>query len=82
MAMLLAGLLAYGRLSGDSEIVALRAAGASIARIVAPAGLMAILVAVVAFAVDETMVPWAASTGMNHDEATLPKSSIPNIFRR
>lgn len=65
MAMLLASLLAFGRLSGDSEIVALRAAGASIARIVAPAGAMAIVVAIVAFAVDETVVPWAASTGAN-----------------
>jgi lipopolysaccharide export system permease protein len=65
MAMLLAGLLAYGRLSGDSEIVALRAAGASISRIVAPAGVMAIVVALIAFVVDETTVPWAASTGMN-----------------
>ena len=65
MAMLLAGLLAFGRLSGDSEIVALRAAGASIGRIVAPAGVMAIVVALIAFAVDETVVPWAASTGTN-----------------
>jgi len=65
MAMLLASLLAYGRLSGDSEIVALRAAGTSIGRIVAPAGAMAILVACLAFAVDETIVPWAASTGTN-----------------
>jgi len=65
MAMLLAGLLGFGRMSGDSEIVALRAAGASIGRIVAPAGAMAILVALIAFAVDETIVPWAASTGMS-----------------
>lgn len=64
MAMLLAGLLAFGRLSGDSEIVAMRAAGASIGRIVAPAGAMAIVVALIAFALDETIVPWAASTGM------------------
>src|SRR5579863_2606243 len=65
MAMLLAGLLGFGRLSGDSEIIALRAAGASIARIVLPAGIMAIAVAVLAFGIDETLVPWAASTGMN-----------------
>src|SRR6188474_1121489 len=38
MATLLAGLLAFGRLSSDSEIVALRAAGASIGRIMRPVG--------------------------------------------
>lgn len=85
MAMLLASLLAFGRLSGDSEIVALRAAGASIGRIVAPAGAMAIVVAIVAFAVDETVVPWAASTGTGMmkeiakklDPASIQTLSIP-----
>ncbi|MHB8637050.1 MAG: LptF/LptG family permease [Fimbriimonadaceae bacterium] len=85
MAMLLAGLLAFGRLSGDSEVVAMRAAGASITRIVAPAGVMAILVALIAFIVDETVVPWAASTGTSMmaeiakklDPAHIQTLSIP-----
>jgi lipopolysaccharide export system permease protein len=63
MATLLSGLLAFGRLSGDSEIVALRAAGASIYRIVAPVAVFSIVVAVVAFVVDETVVPFAARRG-------------------
>ena len=37
MSMLLAALMAYGQLSSDSEIVAMRSVGASIYRIVAPA---------------------------------------------
>jgi lipopolysaccharide export system permease protein len=61
MATLLAGLLAFGRLSGDSEIIALRAAGASIYRIVAPVVAFSIVVAGISFAVDETLVPYAAS---------------------
>ncbi len=49
MAMLLAGLLGFGRLSGDSEIIALRAGGASIVRMIAPVAVMALLVAMPAF---------------------------------
>jgi lipopolysaccharide export system permease protein len=60
MSMLLAGLLGFGRLSGDSEIIAMRAAGASIGRIVRPVAIFALAVAIVAFAVDETLVPTAA----------------------
>jgi lipopolysaccharide export system permease protein len=57
MAMLLATLLAFGRLSSDSEIVAMRAAGASIYRIVWPALLFSMVVAALAYALTETVVP-------------------------
>ncbi|HZH98440.1 MAG TPA: LptF/LptG family permease [Fimbriimonadaceae bacterium] len=63
MAMLLAALLAFGRLSSDSEVVALRAAGASIGRIMVPVAVFSFLVAGIAFAVNETLVPYAASRG-------------------
>ena len=59
MAALLAGLLAFGRLSGDSEIVALRAAGASIGRAMMPVAWFGIVIAAVAFGVDECVVPIA-----------------------
>ncbi|MBR7518595.1 LptF/LptG family permease, partial [Mycobacterium tuberculosis] len=36
MSMLLASLLSFGRLSGDHEITALKAAGVSLFRIIAP----------------------------------------------
>ncbi|MBC8066550.1 MAG: LptF/LptG family permease, partial [Chlorobia bacterium] len=60
MSMLLASLLAFGRLSSDSEIVAIRAAGVSLFRIIAPVSVFAILVAAVAFVTNETIVPMAA----------------------
>jgi len=63
MAVLLAALLAFGRLSSDSEIVALRAAGSSVGRIMVPVGAFGVVVAMFAFFVNETVVPWAAYQG-------------------
>ena len=60
MSMLLAGLLGFGRLSSDSEIVALKAGGASVPRIILPVALFSVLVAMVAFAFNEMVVPSAA----------------------
>lgn len=60
MAVLLAALLAFGRLSSDSEIVALRAAGASILRIVAPVMAFGLVISIVSFEFNETVVPWAS----------------------
>lgn len=60
MSTLLSSLLAFGRLSNDSEIVALRAAGASLFRVMRPVALFAFLVAAIVFAVNETVVPAAS----------------------
>lgn len=60
MAMLLAGLLGFGRLSGDSEITALKAAGVSIGRMMVPVAGLSICVAAVALLVNETVVPAAS----------------------
>jgi lipopolysaccharide export system permease protein len=60
MALLLGALLAFGRLSGDSEITAIRAAGVSLYRIVAPVALFSLIVAGLAFYMNEQMVPAAA----------------------
>ena len=60
MAVLLSTLLAFGRLSSDSEIVAIKAAGTSLPRIMAPVALFGILVAFLAFFTDETVVSAAA----------------------
>jgi len=57
MAMLLGALLGYSRLSSDNEIVALRSCGVSLYRIVRPALLVGLLVAVLNFAFDQTVVP-------------------------
>lgn len=63
MAALLSTLLSFGRLSGDSEIVALRAAGASLGRIMAPVAAFGLVVALVSFFVNEQIVPAAAFKG-------------------
>lgn len=60
MAVLLATLLAFGRLSGDSEITALKASGASLLRILRPVALFGIAVGVISFIFNEALVPHAA----------------------
>lgn len=64
MAVLLASLLAFGRLSGDSEIVALRAAGTSLMRIMVTVGVFGMAVSVLAFVFNESLVPAAAIRGV------------------
>ncbi|MCW3097114.1 MAG: putative permease [Chthonomonadaceae bacterium] len=61
MAMLLAGLLGFGRLSADREIVAIFAAGIAFPRTARIVLIMGALVSIVAYAWNDTVVP-AAST--------------------
>jgi lipopolysaccharide export system permease protein len=61
MAVLVAGLLAFGRLSSDSELVAVRAAGASMLRIVMPVMAFSLIIAIVTFICNDRIVPPAAS---------------------
>ena len=63
MALLLSTLLSFGRLSQDSEIVALRAAGAGLSRIMAPVAAFGLFVAIISFWVNEQVVPAAAFKG-------------------
>lgn len=60
MSMLLGALLAFGRLSGDSEIVALRAGGASIYRIIFPVAIFSLAVAGLTYVLNDTVVPNSA----------------------
>ncbi len=59
MAMLLGTLLALQRLSGESEITAMKAGGISLARIVAPLMLVGFVVSLLALVVQELFVPLA-----------------------
>lgn len=63
MSMLLASLLAFGRLSGDSEITALKACGVSLFRIMAPVVMVSLIISGATVALNEFVVPqadWAA----------------------
>ncbi len=55
MSMLLGTLIAFGRLSSDHELVALRAAGYSLARIVAPVFALGLVMSVTAFLINEKL---------------------------
>jgi len=59
MAVLLATFITYGRLSSDSELVALRSCGLSIYRLVLPAILLSFVVTGITFAFNERIVPAA-----------------------
>lgn len=61
MGLLLGTLLAFGRLSGDSEHIALYACGISFYRIARPVAVTGLVVGVLAIAWNETVVPTATS---------------------
>ena len=61
MSMLLGTLLTFGRLSGSSEITAMKSCGISFSRIAAPAIFMGLVVSIGAIAFNEYVVPWANS---------------------
>ncbi len=58
MALLLAILVAFGRMSSDSEIIALRASGFSLYRLLRPVGLFALAAAVLTFFLSVYARPW------------------------
>lgn len=59
MSMLLASLLTIGRLSGNSEITAMKSCGISFYRIAAPAIVLGAFVSVFAVFFNEYVVPWS-----------------------
>lgn len=79
MSMLLASLLAFGRLSGSSEITAMRSGGISFFRLAAPVFIVAFFVSLFAVAFNEIVVP-KANAGYNYivkneiERNTAPKS--------
>jgi lipopolysaccharide export system permease protein len=59
MSMLLASLMAYSRLSSDSEIIALRSIGISIYRIILPAFVMSVAIVGITFFLNNFLAPTA-----------------------
>ncbi len=59
MAMLLGTLLALGRLSGESELIAMKAGGVGLVRAVAPLLVIGVVVSIAAYELQERVVPFA-----------------------
>lgn len=64
MSMLLCALLGFGRLSGESEVIALFASGVSLYRIALPVVVMAVMVTGAGFVLSEVVAPQA---NIEHD---------------
>ncbi len=65
MSMLLASLLSFGRLSGTSEITAMKSCGISFNRIATPAIILGFVVSIFAIGFNEYVVPWANNAYSN-----------------
>jgi lipopolysaccharide export system permease protein len=65
MAMLLSALLGFARLSSDSEVVAFRAAGVSLYRLVVPVLIMGLLVSFTTLLFYEIVVPQSSEAAKN-----------------
>jgi lipopolysaccharide export system permease protein len=59
MSVLLATMMTFGRLSGDSEIIAMRSAGISVYRLIVPALVLSLMVTGLTFVLQESIVPAA-----------------------
>jgi lipopolysaccharide export system permease protein len=84
MALLLAILVAFGRMSSDSEIVALRAAGVGLLRLLIPVAAFAVVVAVLTLGLSMFARPWGNSmlhTGLYEIIRTRAVAGIkPRVF--
>ena len=65
MSMLLGTLLTFGKMSGSSEITAMKSCGVSFTRIAMPAVIMGLVVSIGAVAFNEYVVPWANTAYRN-----------------
>jgi lipopolysaccharide export system permease protein len=73
MAMLLGTLLALGRLSGESEITALKAGGVGLIRTVSPILVVGFVVSIFSFILQETIVPLANDRAVALREDTIQR---------
>lgn len=75
--VLLGTLLVFNRLSGDSEIIALRTSGVSFYRIMVAPLLFGIVTSIVSFGINEAIVPVANRTSKKLEFLALYKSEMP-----
>lgn len=87
-ALLLAGIVAFARLSADSELVAFKAAGVSFGRMLLPVALFTVLVSAAALLVGVTTEPWgkgklkqvALETVKSHTGVAITPGTFNNLF--
>ncbi|MDO5563125.1 MAG: LptF/LptG family permease [Synergistaceae bacterium] len=77
MSCLLAALLGFGKLSANSEIVALKSAGLSFQRIVRPVIIATFIISIAAFFINETIVPVSERAAANVMMYEVFKESPP-----
>lgn len=75
--VLLGTLLVFNRLSGDSEIIAIRTSGISFYRIMLAPLLFGLLTSVASFGINEYVVPMANRTSKKLEFLALYKSELP-----
>jgi lipopolysaccharide export system permease protein len=76
--VLLGTLLVFNRLSGDSEIIALRTSGVSFYRIMVAPLMFGLLTSFVSFGLNELVVPWANRTSKRLEFQALYKTTLPS----
>ena len=74
MSMLLATLLAYGKLSSNSELLALKSLGVANRRIIFPAILLSIFMTFLTFTFNDSLVPMSNRVAENTMRASLGKA--------
>lgn len=77
MSMLLATLMAYSRLSSDSELVALRSCGVRVYRLVLPAIVVSLFVTGMTFVFNEAIVPAANYRASTTLERAMKREKLP-----
>ena len=77
MSCLLAALLGFGKLSANSELVALKSSGLSFQRIVRPVVIAAFFVSIMAFFINESVVPLSERAAANVMKYEVLKESAP-----
>jgi lipopolysaccharide export system permease protein len=78
MALLLGTLLAIQRLSGESELVAMKAGGISFIRVTVPILVAGFLMSIVTYVVSEVVAPFAADQVANIEGSVLGAASVFN----
>ena len=81
ISLLAASELAIGRLSTDGEITAMRAGGISLRRIMIPFLVAAFAISILAFVINDYIVPEANHTSQNIIREIVLKTGPPNIRR-